>query len=72
MYVGNPDAEPEAWDWQNEPHNKFRVFTPFHSSDKVNKPSFMKINRNITVSAGETAYLPCRVKNLNDYTVVSK
>ena len=41
----------------------------FHSSDKVNKPSFMKINRNITVREGETAYLPCRVKNLNDYTV---
>jgi len=65
----NPEAEPEAWDWQNEPHNKFRVFTPFQSSEKVNQPSFMKINRNITVTLGETAYLPCRVKNLNDYTV---
>ena len=67
---GNPDAEPEAWDWQNEPHNKFGVFTPFQSSDPVNQPSFMKINRNISVTVGETAYLPCRVKNLNDYTVI--
>ena len=71
LYLGNPEAEPEAWDWQNEPHNKFRVFTPFQSSEKVNQPSFMKINRNITVTLGETAYLPCRVKNLNDYTVSS-
>jgi len=64
----NPAAEPEAWDWQNEPHHKFRVFTPF-PIDKVDEPSFMKINRNISVVVGETAYLPCRVKNLDRHTV---
>ena len=32
MYItllpGNPDADPKAWDWQNEPHN-LPVFSPY-------------------------------------------
>ena len=65
---GNPDAEPDAWDWQNEPHHKFPVFTPFEMAE-VQQPTFMKINRNISVVVGETAFLPCRVKNLDSHTV---
>ena len=34
-----------------------------------NQPSFLKINRNVSVMVGETAHLPCRVKNLDRYTV---
>jgi len=67
----NPDADPEAWDWQNEPHN-LPVFSPYSSEIKLHlqeQPKFLKINRNISVTLGETAYLPCRVKNLDVYTV---
>ena len=28
MFPGNPDADPKAWDWQNEPHN-LPVFSPY-------------------------------------------
>ena len=69
---GNPEADPKAWDWQNEPHNKLPVFSPYQEVTKYtahDQPSFLKINRNITVKLGETAYLPCRVKNLHKYTV---
>jgi len=68
----NPEADPKAWDWQNEPHNKLPVFSPYQEVTKYtahDQPSFLKINRNITVKLGETAYLPCRVKNLHKYTV---
>ena len=92
MPPGNPDADPKAWDWQNEPHN-LPVFSPYpfskvgniiiiiidyyyHFSSNViigkvvdNQPSFLKINRNVSVMVGETAHLPCRVKNLDRYTV---
>jgi len=65
----NPDADPKAWDWQNEPHN-LPVFSPYPFSKVVdNQPSFLKINRNVSVMVGETAHLPCRVKNLDRYTV---
>ena len=36
---------------------------------KPEQPEFMKINRNISAVVGETAFLPCRVKNLDEYTV---
>ena len=85
--LGNPEADPKAWDWQNEPHN-LPVFSPYPFSkvmtimlmilmmmmyDQVSletsRPSFLKINRNVSVMVGETAHLPCRVKNLDRYTV---
>jgi len=67
----NPEADPKAWDWQNEPHNQLPVFSPYQEVkyQAHDHPSFLKINRNITVKLGETAYLPCRVKNLHKYTV---
>jgi len=68
---GNPEADPLAWDWQNEPHHSFPVFPPFpiNKLSRESQPTFLKINRNITVLVGETAYLPCRVKNLEKFTV---
>jgi len=66
----NPEADPVAWDWQNEPHN-LPVFSPYISkvTQDASEPSFLKINRNVSVKVGETAHLPCRVKNLDRYTV---
>jgi len=67
----NPEADPKAWDWQNEPHN-LPVFSPYPFSKvslETSRPSFLKINRNVSVMVGETAHLPCRVKNLDRYTV---
>lgn len=66
--IGSP--EPAPWDWQNglnEPSN-YPVFNPYPVS-KPEQPEFMKINRNISAVVGETAFLPCRVKNLDEYTV---
>jgi len=61
-------ADPEAWDWQHEP-SSYPVFKPVYPSIKIEQPQFLKINRNISVLVGETAFLPCRVKNLDSYTV---
>ena len=61
--IGNPDP----WDWQNEPSN-YPVVKPYPVS-KPEQPEFMKININIAAVVGETAFLPCRVKNLDEYTV---
>jgi len=61
-------ADPEAWDWQHEP-SSYPVFKPVFPSIKIDQPQFLKINRNISVLVGETAFLPCRVKNLDTYTV---
>eukprot|EP00092_Neocalanus_flemingeri_P036861 GFUD01040122.1.p1 GENE.GFUD01040122.1~~GFUD01040122.1.p1 ORF type:complete len:381 (-),score=139.23 GFUD01040122.1:297-1439(-) len=60
-------AGPGPWDWQNAPSN-YPVFNTYPVS-KLDQPEFMKINRNISVMIGETAFLPCRVKNLEKYTV---
>jgi len=63
----NPEAGP--WDWQNDASiSSYPVFSPYPLS-KFNQPEFLKLNRNITVMVGETAFLPCRVKNLDQYTV---
>ena len=60
-------AGPGPWDWQDGESN-YPVFNPYPVS-KMDQPQFMKINRNISVMVGETAFLPCRVKNLDKYTV---
>jgi len=62
-------ADPEAWDWQHEP-SAYPVFSPYPTR-KIDQPEFLKINRNISAVVGETAFLPCRVKNLDTYTVTS-
>ena len=61
------NAGPGPWDWQDGETN-YPVFNPYPVS-KMDQPQFMKINRNISVMVGETAFLPCRVKNLDKYTV---
>ena len=38
----------------------------------MDKPEFLKTTRNVTVSVGETAFLPCRVKHLSSHTVNSE
>jgi len=61
-------AGPGPWDWQQSAPSNFPVFKPY-PVNKLEQPDFMKINRNISVAIGETAYLPCRVKNLDKHTV---
>merc|ERR1711887_174176 len=61
-------ADPEAWDWQHEP-SSYPVFKPVYPNIKIEQPQFLKINRNISVVVGDTAFLPCRVKSLDSYTV---
>jgi len=61
------NAGPAPWDWQNAP-SEYPVFSPYPVS-KLDQPQFLKINRKISVMLGETAFLPCRVKNLEQYTV---
>merc|ERR1711970_1682117 len=59
---------PGPWDWQQSAPSNFPVFKPY-PVNKLEQPDFMKINRNMSVAVGETAYLPCRVKNLDKHTV---
>ena len=33
------------------------------------RPSFLRVPRNVSVTAGEPAFLPCRVKQLAQFTV---
>ena len=63
-------AGPGPWDWQNAPSN-YPVFSPY-TVGKLDQPEFLKINKNVSVMVGETAFLPCRVKNLEKYTVRNK
>jgi len=62
---GSPDPGP--WDWQSE-QASFPVFNPY-PVNQMDKPEFLKTTRNVTVSVGETAFLPCRVKHLSSHTV---
>jgi len=62
---GSPDPGP--WDWQSEQAN-FPVFNPY-PVNQMDEPEFLKTTRNVTVSVGETAFLPCRVKHLTSHTV---
>ncbi len=34
-----------------------------------NNPVILRVNANVSVAVGDTAYLPCRVKNLGDFRV---
>jgi len=64
---GRADADAGPWDWQTE-HSSFPVFKPF-PVNKMDLPQFLPVSRNVTATVGETAFLPCRVKNLASYTV---
>lgn len=63
-------AEPGPWDWQKAPSN-YPVFSPYPTTYKVTQPEFLPVPRNMSVDSGDTAYLPCRVKNLAEHYTVS-
>ena len=64
---GYADPHPVPWDWQNAPSN-YPVFNSF-PTNKANQPQFMHFEKNISIELGETANLPCSVKNLGKHTV---
>jgi len=63
-------AEAKPWDWQNEQLN-YQVFDQYPLSHKDTLPEFLPVPKSSTVSPSETAFLPCRVKNLGKYYTVS-
>jgi len=64
-----PKGNPEPWDWQKA----YPVFAPYSKSqhELPHKPEFLSTARNVSVIGGETASLPCRVKNLFEHYTVS-
>jgi len=61
---------PSPWDWQNAPSN-YPVFSPYTIHKQVTQPEFLPVPQNTSLSSGDTAYLPCRVKNLEKHYTVS-
>jgi len=64
-----PKGSPDPWDWQSKTH--YPKYTKYEQDLEILKkqPYFLKVNANVTVGVGETAYLPCRVKTLGEFTV---
>lgn len=69
------DAEPKAkghadpWDWQKA----YPVFQPYSKPkhELPHQPQFLPVDRDVSVQEGQTAKLPCRVKNLFQHYTVS-
>merc|ERR1712126_220869 len=57
------------WDWQRQ----YPVFQPYSKPEHElpHQPQFLPSARNLTVTEGEDASLPCRVKNLFQHYTVS-
>jgi len=57
------------WDWQRQ----YPVFQPYSKPEHElpHQPQFLPSPRNLTVTEGEEASLPCRVKNLFQHYTVS-
>jgi len=57
------------WDWQRQ----YPVFQPYSKPEHElpHQPEFLPSPRNLTVTEGEEASLPCRVKNLFQHYTVS-
>jgi len=64
-----PRGDPGPWDWQNS-DAQYPVFNTYPRYNTMT-PEFLKLNKNVTVIEGETAHLPCRVKNLGEQYTVS-
>lgn len=65
-----PKGHAEPWDWQKA----YPVFEQPYSKPEhalPDQPEFLPIARNVSVIVGETANLPCRVKNLFQHYTVS-
>ena len=68
------------WDWQSG-NAKFPVYNGYptnhrlheqqlHNQRQLHPPvRLLNINTNVTAVVGETAHLPCRAKDLGEYTV---
>jgi len=65
-------AKSSPWDWHKgkEEHSKFEVYET-QLRNMANRPYFSRVQKNISVSLGETAYLPCRAKLLEDSYMVT-
>merc|ERR1719481_1856980 len=64
------DPGPIPWDWQNEP-SRYTTLRPISPQLQGIQPEFLPVPRNTSAYSGETAYLPCRVKNLGEHYTVS-
>jgi len=64
-----PKGHAEPWDWQQA----YPVFDPYTKPSHAlpDQPEFLPSPRNVSVIVGETANLPCRVKNLFQHYTVS-
>jgi len=62
-------GDPEPWDWQKN----YPVFSPYSkpSHELPDFPEFLPTAKNISVMVGETASIPCRIKNLFEHHTVS-
>jgi len=65
-------AKSSPWDWQkgSEDHKKFEAYEA-ELREMAHKPYFSRVERNVSVNLGETAYLPCRAKLLQDSYMVT-
>lgn len=59
------------WDWQsgNARYPVFSVYPGQGDTTVTPNPVTLMVNSNITAYEGQTAHLPCRVKNLGEHTV---
>jgi len=64
-----PKGHAEPWDWQKQ----YPVFQPYTKSEHElpHQPEFLHSPRNLSVEAGSSTTLPCRVKNLFQHYTVS-
>jgi len=64
-----PKGQADPWDWQKN----YPVFQPYAkpNHELPHKPDFLPIDPNVLVTVGQTAKLPCRVKNLFEHYTVS-
>ena len=71
FYISYFSGSPDPWDWQSKTH--YPKYTKYEQDLEILKkqPYFLKVNANVTVGVGETAYLPCRVKTLGEFTVLN-
>jgi len=65
-------AKSSPWDWHQgtEDYSQFQKYEA-QLRNMANQPYFSRVQKNISVSLGETAYLPCRAKLLEDSYMVT-
>jgi len=70
--ISNAHSKGSPWDWQSMnakyPSDHSRSNLPAYGSTKP-FPEIMPVNANVSVFESHTALLPCRIKQLQEYTV---